>query len=198
MLAAAYAKTVGDRIADAQPDSDKIGRVARWLTSETCKPSLLLYGGVGNGKTTMLWAIKAFALSVLNEVNARLIGTVQSIEERESLYAFRQSLRMPKMLSAQRLACYAMEDRLTFEEIAGYSFLMVDDMGCEPSSVKNYGTQLTPIADLIYRRYDAQLPTVITTNLSLRGIRDLYGERVADRMREQFEMLGYTEKSFRK
>ena len=41
-----------DAIMDARVQST-IAKVARWLVDQDTKPSLLLYGGVGNGKTTV-------------------------------------------------------------------------------------------------------------------------------------------------
>jgi DNA replication protein DnaC len=39
-----------------------------------------------------------------------------------------------------------------------YPVIAVDDAGTEPSVVKHYGTEFTPLTELIYTRYDVQKP----------------------------------------
>ena len=51
---------------------------------------------------------------------------------------------------------------------------------------------------MIYKRYDAMSPTVVTTNLTKAAIREIYGDRVADRFNEVFETIGYQERSYRR
>ena len=65
-------------------------------------------------------------------------------------------------------------------------------------SVKNWGTEITPVTDILYRRYDDMFPTIVTTNLSKKDIRTRYGDRVADRFNETFETIGYTNATYRK
>ena len=64
--------------------------------------------------------------------------------------------------------------------------------------VKNFGTSVTPITDIIYERYAAMKPTIITTNLDTRQIRTEYNERVADRLNEICRVIGYKNESYRK
>ena len=110
----------------------------------------------------------------------------------------RDSLPQPVMMTAQSLAYMATSDRAAFEKAAAVGFLIIDDMGCEPVAVKNWGTEITPLTDILYRRYDGMMTTVVTTNFSKRDIRANYGARVADRFNEVFETIGYTNESYRK
>lgn len=45
--------------------------------------------------------------------------------------------------------------------------LAIDDLGTEPREIIEYGNVLSPIIDLISYRYEHQLPTIITSNLTL-------------------------------
>ena len=64
-------------------------------------------------------------------------------------------------------------------EIARVKGLMVlDDLGTES---KVWGEE--SMLPILYRRIDAWMPTVITTNLNTDQIRERYGERLIDRLR---------------
>ena len=88
-------------------------------------------------------------------------------------------------------------------EIAKYNMLKtakyvsIDDLGTEPVSVKNWGTDTTPVIDVIYHRYNAMKVTVLSTNLNMDAIRSTYGERVFDRICEQYDRISFNFQSFR-
>lgn len=81
-------------------------------------------------------------------------------------------------------ACDLIADRLKTDE--GYKYevafhkglLVLDDLGTEG---KVYGEEALPF--IIYRRYERNLPTIITTNYDSKRIAERYGERIADRLR---------------
>lgn len=182
---------------DDEATRRNIARVARWLTNETTKPMLMLYGGVGNGKTTMVRAIALLSRS-LRTAYEDASRNEPDRKRSDALYIKASTIRIPAIYTAQDIANLAGSRRAEYEAIATRSFLVIDDLGCEPAVVKNYGTEVTPITDLIYKRYDEMSPTVVTTNLTKAAIREIYGDRVADRFRETFETIGYQEKSYRK
>lgn len=202
MLRDAYSQQVLSR--NRTPDIDRdtqlnIRRAARWLTDTTSKPMLLLYGGYGNGKTTMAKAVMSMHSSILSALHERtkeVFGLEQ--EDKNYLYSLQSAIRQPKFCTAQQLASLASTDQQAFDRTASVGFLIIDDLGCEPYSVRNFGTEITPITDIIYRRYDGLLPTIVTTNLSKKDIRARYGDRVADRFNETFETVGYTNATYRK
>lgn len=201
MLKDAYFQQVRSRNCTPKDDSDtllNIGRVSRWLTDEVSKPMLLLYGGYGNGKTTMARAVISLHSSIRASLGARLKEGFREQEDREYIYGLMSSVRLPRFCTAQQLASLASSDQQAFEQAASVGFLVIDDLGCEPVSVKNWGTEITPVTDILYRRYDELLPTIVTTNLSKKDIRTRYGDRVADRFNETFETIGYTNASYRK
>ena len=75
--------------------------------------------------------------------------------------------------------------------------LAIEDMGREPTEVLEYGNVLNPVIDLLEYRYDAQLFTMITTNLNPSEIRQKYGARIADRFNEMFERVIFKNQSYR-
>lgn len=200
LLADSYAALVASRGGELQDDDAtrrNIARVARWLTSDSTKPMLMLYGGVGNGKTTMARAVVLLSSS-LRSAYEEVSRNERDTKTSDALYIKASAIRVPAIYTAQDIANLAGSRRAEYEAIVARSFLIIDDLGCEPAVVKNYGTELTPITDLIYKRYDAMSPTVVTTNLTKAAIREIYGDRVADRFNEVFETIGYQEKSYRR
>lgn len=149
---------------------DHLRSVARWLTNDNSKNSLLLCGSVGNGKTT----------------TAESICTV--------ICALNESPYMVTRLTAMELV------RLKQDEYADkikHRYLFIDDIGTEPTVKQDYGTKLTPVVELIITRYERRLPTIITTNLSLQGIAERYDIRIADRLKEMCETLVFNQSSYR-
>ena len=43
--------------------------------------------------------------------------------------------------------------------------LAIDDLGTEPVEVMDYGNIITPVINLLTKRYEAHLFTIVTTNL---------------------------------
>lgn len=200
LLADSYAALVASRGGELQDDDAtrrNIARVARWLTSDSTKPMLMLYGGVGNGKTTMARAVISLSRAVRDAYEEESRKTTDR-KRSDTLFVAATAILVPSMWTAQDIANLAGRRREEYEAVAGRPFLIVDDLGCEPAVVKSYGTEVTPITELIYRRYDTMSPTIVTTNLSKPGIRAMYGDRVADRFNEVFETIGYTGESFRR
>lgn len=148
-----------------------IEKVAKWLTGDF-KYGLLLYGTVGSGKSTMMDAIRKL-ISVLYARNSAKVTAIELC-------------RMAKSKDSDR-----------FEDIMKCGMLYIDDMGEEPTTIKNFGSEISPLVETIYHRYDKQLFTVITSNLLDEEIKSFYGDRVSDRFNEMFDKIYYNQKSFR-
>ena len=73
----------------------------------------------------------------------------------------------------------------------------IDDLGTEPSEVLDYGNVYTPVIDLLTKRYEEQLFTVITTNLTPQKIREHYGDRIADRFNEMVKKIVFSNGTYR-
>lgn len=169
----------GRKFVDDEYTRTHIRKVARWLVGGSPKAGLFLYGGVGNGKTTMARA------------TAKLINTLY-----DSAYSVERKGVLT--VSALELADIAkQEDGARFRQIKNAELLHIDDVGCEPTSVKVWGNEVSPLVDALYYRYDKLLYTVITSNLYEEDIYKRYGERIADRFSEMFDLLSFENKSYR-
>lgn len=76
--------------------------------------------------------------------------------------------------------------------------LAIDDLGVEPVETQAYGNIYYPVIDVLTKRYDKQLFTMITTNLTPAEIRDKYGERIADRLNEMMAKIIFRNETYRK
>ena len=153
--------------------------LSAFLTQENSKFGILLTGGCGNGKTTIIKALQ-------NLINALRIPTPYNDKE----YAMR--IIDAKSLVATCKSNYEDWKRLIYQDL-----LAIDDLGTEPREVMDYGNIITPTVDILTRRYENQLFTIISTNLTPPQISQVYGERIADRMREMMEIIPFTNTSYR-
>lgn len=77
------------------------------------------------------------------------------------------------------------------------SMLAIDDLGKEPAEVLSYGNVLSPVVDLLEYRYQHQLFTAITTNLTAAELQEKYGVRIADRFNEMLEVIVFQDVRYR-
>jgi DNA replication protein DnaC len=89
------------------------------------------------------------------------------------------------------------DDLTTLARLKTYRYLGIDDLGTEPVTVKSWGTELSPVIDALYARYDKRMVTVITTNDSLEKLKSKYGDRIHDRLCEQYDRIAFNFNSFR-
>lgn len=141
-----------------------ISRIASSLQSRD-KTGLILSGGYGVGKSSILRAIRV----------GTCLGTLRTADE---IYHY-----------------YKTSEALPGDWKRGV--LYIDDLGSEPYKCLIYGEQRFPIVELLCNRYDTLAPTIIATNLSEEGLRNRYGDRVYDRIVEQYELIVLTNPSFR-
>lgn len=67
--------------------------------------------------------------------------------------------------------------------------MFIDDIGKENESVKNYGTDVRPLTELIAMRYDEGSWTFATTNYKIDTLRKKYTPHTADRIIEMFNYI---------
>ena len=131
---------------------------------------LILMGSVGNGKTSLMEAL---------------------IDYMSPDYDASHPVKIRK---AKDLAKAAIKG----EDYNPYcTVLAIDDLGEEPKEVMCFGNVVTPIIDIIEDRYEWKRITIITTNLDEAGIREKYGVRVADRLKEISIVVPFTNSSYR-
>ena len=156
--------------------SDACWRIARWLTNPSAKSSLLMVGGVGTGKTTLLRAV---------------LRTMRQLDRYTSKMYVATDLQMT-MISTPEIF------RDSVLHGSWCSYLLLDDIGEEPVEVKDYGRTLPLFSKIVAERYPYQLPIMLTTNLSVNDIETRYGERTADRLREIADVMTFNNLSYRK
>ena len=156
---------------------NQIAKAARWLINQD-RFGILLCGVPGNGKTTLMLAIR----SLINYLDMKDAYN-------ESMTVFR--------IDAREIARLNKDDFAKFEKIRSKKMLAIDDMGLEPAEVMDYGNILNPVVDLLSYRYDEQLFTIVTTNLKPEEIRQKYGDRIADRFNEMMHPVLFANGSYR-
>ena len=183
ILYAAYRAEVAHRqrqFVDDEATREHIKQLADYLTQENPKFGVLLCGNCGNGKTTMLYAFRS-ALNFLNDrgffENPREVG-IRIVDARESFELAKNYDR--------------------FKEVREYRMIGLEDIGREATEVMDYGNLISPIIEMIEYRYDHQLFTFITTNLTPKQLREKYGSRIADRFNEMLEVIIFTNETYRK
>ena len=183
MLTAAYKTEVMFRGRSFMEDDftmQNIKRIASILTAERPKQGIMMCGRCGNGKTTMLYAIRAM-VRFLNDIgmfDSKNVGIV--VKDAKEINAISRNMNDFGMLKKTEL-------------------LAIEDMGKESTEIIEFGNVTNPVNDLIEHRYNNQLFTLITTNLTPEEIKIKYGARIADRFREMLEIVVFKkEDSYRK
>lgn len=159
---------------------NQLRQMAEWLTTDDHKCCCILCGLYGNGKSTLVKALQ------------QLVNYLDLKDEYDNR---RWSFRI---LDAKEIAWMCREERKEWNELRYVKMLAIDDLGTEPVEVMDYGNKQNPVIDLLYKRYDNQLTTIITTNLQPKVISEIYGERIADRLREIAHTIVFENKSYRK
>ena len=153
--------------------------MAHWLTSPSSHFGILLCGGCGNGKSTML---KAFQ-QLLNSLHIPK-------PDDDSTYGI-------QIVDAKYIAYLCKNNYEAYRKLISVNMLGIDDLGTEPSEVMDYGNVYTPVIDLLTKRYEEQLFTIITTNLTPQQIREHYGDRIADRLNEMVKKIVFNNATYR-
>lgn len=93
----------------------------------------------------------------------------------------------------------ALKSRLRQKKTMSQRFRLplTQEEATEPIEVMDYGNISYPLIDLLTQRYELQQFTIITTNLTGQAIREKYGDRIADRLNEMMEKVGFTNPSYR-
>lgn len=68
----------------------------------------------------------------------------------------------------------------------------------KPREVMKFGNVYTPLIDLITTRYEEQLYTIFTTNLTPAQLKEKYGKRIVDRLNEMVEKVVFENESYRR
>lgn len=134
---------------------------------------LILKGSVGTMKTT-------FAIALL----------VEWLRENNGFF-----VSMPSLLDdIFTYKAVSSNQWVDFEnKIKKSTLLVIDDMGAEHTE----GWVLTKVDSIISERYNRQLPTIITTNLTSDQLKKTYAERIIDRLKQTSTIINFNFDSLR-
>jgi hypothetical protein len=142
------------------------------------KKGLMLCGNLGTGKTLLMHLCRKNDFTEYIVVNCRKVASEFSTDGDMGIQPYKIH---PKRFGNE------------------YCF---DDFGHEPIKY-HYGSKIDVMEDVLLARYDFGSPfthTHITTNKTANEIKERYGDRIADRFREMFNIIEFplTAKSRRK
>lgn len=171
----------------------ELTKVAKWICGDF-KPMLLLCGGTGNGKTTTAKAVKRLIENLYccrmqdAHNNIHIIGN-----EKEQ-----GSIPNVTMMTAQEIRNKAVTNYDDMHRISQCQFLIIDDAGMEQEATKYYGNEISPIADILYTRYERMLFTILTSNLNRDELGQRYGKRIDSRLCEVMDVINFNSKDYRR
>lgn len=166
------------RFIEDEATKTNIERLAAFPIRDDAKFGVMLCGVPGNGKTTLLYGFQ----SAVNWLNG-----IGHFEGRKAGI---------RIVDAKEVAILA-KDLEAFRSLRNMPMIAIEDMGREPIEVLDYGNVLNPVIDLLEYRYNMQLFTFITTNLTKSQIREKYGNRIADRFNEMLEVIIFKNETYR-
>jgi DNA replication protein DnaC len=150
---------------------DMIDKIADWFINKN-KMGLLLMGGLGTGKSTMLKVINVMINKLYFPPACKYIIAY----DLESI----------------------MRNEDDFKSILNAKILLIDDIAREQSVVKVWGSESTPMVRLLHYRYEHNKQTIMATNYKMPELTTKYGSMIADRIVGQYEIYGVNiKKSFR-
>lgn len=161
--------------------------LTEYITQEQPRFGVMLCGTCGNGKTTLVYAFRR----VVNYLNRQNHFSFLQDEYNSFQVGF-------KIVHATDIIRTYMEDIKAFDSLVKSSMLAIDDLGTEPLEITQYGNVVTPMVRLLEHRYDNQLFTIVTTNLTGAEIRQKYHARIADRFNEIFHVIIFKQITYRK
>ena len=158
----------------------QLNLIANYLTGGSKKFGLMFCGLCGNGKTTWAKALQLLVsgLNLKNPIN-------------NLYYVF-------PLCNAKDLAMRSKVNYSDWRNVMRYQLMIVDDLGTEPREVMEFGNVYTPLIDLITTRYEEQLYTIFTTNLTPAQLEEKYGKRIVDRLNEMVEKVVFENESYRR
>lgn len=160
-----------------------IVQMVKWFIGDpSCELDLqkgiLLTGPVGTGKTYLFNTMQALTMSA--RIEARHFRMARCVDVAE----------LVRSQNADQKTAAKAASRLEKMHHGHWCF---DDIGHEPNSVKVWGDERHVMEPILSRRYNAYVAghciTHATTNLSKDSLREFYGDRIADRFTEMFNIV---------
>lgn len=160
-------KYIGKTFADYRPTADNESglKIAKWLVEEKPEKGAYFYGGAGTGKTFLAAIVAQEFLGdgyrvIFGDVPSLLVDIKSTFDTKESTAAF-------------------------LKELVNADILVLDDLGAE--NVTDWSTE--QLFMLINGRYNAGLPTIVTSNYDFNGLfarykADVIAKRLSGRLKE--------------
>ena len=143
------------------------------------RKGLMLFGGVGVGKTAMMQMFTS------NQHASFAIMNCLEVTDSYSANGAEELARFKNLLSAAANHPFG-------QSAIGQCF---DDLGTETIPALHFGDRKNVMAEIILGRYAQGIDynqTHITTNLSVKELEATYGTRVLDRMSEMFNQISFS------
>lgn len=164
--------------------------IINWLAGIPCicdnrqiLPSrgLWLAGNPGTGKSTLMRAIQRYSATYEDYRSSNL----------PRIMIWRHAKDIVSAFSSEGTAAL---DKLSHD----YETLIIDDLGSEDTATMHFGNSKNVLEEVLSRRYDHNLMTMVTTNMTMDQIKSMYKVRIYDRVREMFNLIYFQGVSHRK
>lgn len=133
---------------------------------------IFISGSIGAGKTILM---RAF-LKLLQKYTSRIVFDADC-----------------KNFNKQYIQVTEQHDNEYFK----YRPMYFDDLGREGKQVKIYGTEISPVTDVLFQRYDTGAYTFATSNYDIEALKKMYGLAIVDRLGNMFNVFEMKNKSRR-
>jgi DNA replication protein DnaC len=188
---------IGLELKDLEPyKNDSIDHVYKWVEkvlngevirargSSLCGVGLLFVGMPGHGKTTLASVVLQ---EILRRAEPSLWGSTNTIAKKPALF-----VDYPKLLRIQQRSWKDenIADSQLMDQVYGdtksdkISLLVLDDLGKEHRTASGWAE--TTFDAVLRSRYNAGLPTIVTTNVPLKNWGEVYGEAMESFAHEAF------------
>ncbi len=169
----------------SKDEKENLSKIFNWVIgyriNVNLNKGLMITGDYGTGKSVLMKAIVKF------------------IDEYYSDKIVTNGIPSPLYVISHDISNAYIEQNITLlNKMKTTSVLAIDDLGYEPKKVVSFGTEQHPFEEIMMYRYDRRRTILITTNLSLKQIGELYGEHVKDRLKQMVYIIEFKGESKRK
>lgn len=171
-------------LASYQPSTERAEKVLAacrryvetWVERREKGSSLILSGDVGTGKTHLACAI-AKAIALKYDAHAKYTTVAQVVRRVRATYG-------PDARESEQAV---------FDRLSKLDLLVLDEVGVQSGSNHEHMT----LFEIVNRRYENVLPTIVISNLGVKELSEAIGERLVDRLREHGAAMAFKWGSYR-